>query len=262
MRTITDYPQFPRWRASVGLSNGERLIFLTGLGSSVKNHAIVAAILSLIAVVLFHIWFGSWPLTAIYLAVATAATLSVPIFYRFTGFSHADEIEWLEHREAKEHAEMVERLHEIRAELERLSINEGVRQIDMLEGILEDYHSVVETRFVGKKHSPLAYLSAARTLQKHTVQNLNDVVAIGHSLSTIGRDTYEGDEDRRRRQSELAKEQRQRTDDLLAENRKMFDALTDTAVEVANIKTFSRFERIDTLARLVSLAEIANNSGK
>lgn len=212
--------------------------------------------------VLFHVWFSSWPLTALYVVVATIAALTVPIFYRFTGFSRADEIEWLENREAKEHAEMVGRLHEIRAELERLSVKEGVRQVDMLEGILEDYHSVVETRFVGKKHSPLAYLSAARTVQKHAVHNLNDVVAIGHSLSTISRDTYEGDEGRLSRQSDLAQEQRLRAEELLAENRKMFDALTDTAVEVANIKSFSRYDRIDTLARLVSLAEIANNSGK
>jgi hypothetical protein len=49
---------------------------------------------------------------------------------------------------------------------------------------------------------------------------------------------------------------------LLAETRKLFDALTDTAVEVANIRSYSDYERLDTLARLVSLAEIASHSGK
>ncbi len=173
----------------------------------------------------------------------------------------ADELEWLENREAREHEEMVSRLRDIRVELAKLSIDEGVRQVDMLDGILNDYHSVVETRFVGKKHSPLAYLSAARTVQKHAIHNLNDVVAIGHSLSTINRDNFQGDASRRSRQNDLVNEQKHRAEELLAENRKLYDALTDTAVEVANIKTFSRFERLDTLARLLSLAEIANNSG-
>jgi len=142
-----------------------------------------------------------------------------------------------------------------------LDIDEGVRQADMLSGILNDYHSVVETRFLGKKHSPLAYLAAARSVQKHAVQNLTDVVAVGHSLSTIRKNDALGDSARLANQAELDDSQSERMESLLEENRKLFDALTDTAVEVANIKSFSRYERIDTLSRLVSLAEIANNSG-
>ncbi len=203
-----------------------------------------------------------WVLTAGYAVLALIATISVPLFYRVAGFTQADELEWLEHREAQEHAEMVLRLREVRADLDSLGIEEGVRQADMLTGILEDYHSVVETRFVGKKHSPLAYLSAARTVQKHAIQNLSDVVAVGHSISTINRNTFEGGGESQDRQMTLQTEQQARLENHLAENRRMFDALTDTAVEVANIKSFSRYEQIDTLARLVSLAEIANNSGK
>jgi len=198
-----------------------------------------------------------------YSAVALLATLSVPLVYRFTGYSLRDEMQWLEKREAIEHQEMIQRLSEIRRQLVDLDIEEGVRQADMLNGILDDYHSVVETRFVGKKHSPLAYLSSARTVQKHAVQNLNDVVAVGHSISTINRNTFQNhDSDRVSQQSQMYDEQKERMQSFLDENRKLFDALTDTAVEVANIKTFSRYERIDTLARLVTLAEVASNSGK
>jgi len=213
---------------------------------------------------LFAWWFqpGLLPV-AVYSVVALLATISVPLVYRFTGYALQDEVLWLENREAVEHREMVQRLGEIRGQLSELEIEEGVRQAEMLNGILDDYHSVVETRFVGKKHSPLAYLSAARTVQKHAIQNLNDVVAITHSISTINRNTFERhDSDRVAQQAQMYDEQKLRRDSLLDENRKLFDALTDTAVEVANIKTFSRYERIDTLARLVTLAEVANHSGK
>lgn len=223
----------------------------------------MAASLSLLALILFYIWFRHWPLTLGYASVGLLATLSVPVLYRLAGFTLADEMEWLENREAREHEEMLTRLVSIRHQLDSLGVHEGIRQVDMLHGILEDYHSVVETRFIGKKHSPLAYLSAARSVQKHAVQNLNDVVAVGHSLSTIRRDTYDaGDGEQRGESSHLYQDQQQRMEDLLAENRQLFEALTDTAVEVANIKSFSRFERIDTLSRLVSLAEIASHSGK
>ncbi len=211
--------------------------------------------------ILFFWWYQSdLILSGMYAVLAFIATLTVPALYRFAGFTRADELEWLENREAQEHTEMVARLRKVSSELQGLGIDEGVRQADMLTGILEDYHSVVETRFLGKKHSPLAYLSAARTVQKHAVQNLSDVVAVGHSISTIKRDTFTGASERTERNNALLTEQQARLDQHLAENREMFDALTDTAVEVANIKSFSRYEKIDTLSRLVSLAEIANNT--
>ena len=61
---------------------------------------------------------------------------------------------------------------------------------------------------------------------------------------------------------ELGSGQSERLRSLLDENRNLFGALTDTAVEVANIRSYSDYERLDTLARLVSLAEIANKTGK
>ena len=199
----------------------------------------------------------------VYVAIAFLATLSVPVVYRFSGYSLQDELEWLENREAIEHEELMAQLRDTRRQLDELGIEEGVRQADMLRGIMDDYHSVVETRFIGKKNSPLAYLAAARTVQKHAVQNLTDAVAVGHSMSTISRNTFNtADAERASQQADMYNDQEQRVLSLLTENRKLFDALTDTAVEVANIKTFSRYERIDTLARLVTLAEIANNSGK
>jgi len=57
-------------------------------------------------------------------------------------------------------------------------------------------------------------------------------------------------------------DQSQRLNNLLTENRQLFEALTDTAVEVANIRSYSDYERMDTMARLVSLSEIASRSGK
>ena len=210
----------------------------------------------------FAWWFDAGLLiTLAYAALALIATLTVPIFYRFAGFTLADELEWLEEREATEHAEMISRLKQTRRQLEELGIEEGVRQADMLTGILDDYHSVVEARFIGKKNSPLAYLASARTVQKHAVQNLTDVVAVGHSMSTINRNNFDDSSDTRSdQQASMYSDQENRMNGLLEENRKMFDALTDTAVEVANIKSFSKFERIDTLGRLVSLAEIASKT--
>lgn len=213
-------------------------------------------------IALFAWWFNAGLIpTLLYAVLAGVATLTVPIIYRFAGFTLKDELEWLENRESEEHEEMIGRLRQSRRQLEELGIEEGVRQADMLTGILDDYHSVVETRFIGKKNSPLAYLASARTVQKHAVQNLTDVVAVGHSMSTIDRNRFAGNsESRADQQDTMYAEQSSRLNDLLEENRKMFDALTDTAVEVANIKSFSKFERIDTLGRLVSLAEIASKT--
>lgn len=210
----------------------------------------------------------------VYAAVAVVATLSVPAAYRLSGQTLADEMEWLERREAAEHEEMSARLDTLGGELDALGIAEGSRQAQELGNLLDDYHAVVETRFLGSKNGPLEYLTTARRVQKLAVQNLTDMVATGHSLTSIARadgmaepaaagpggdggaSAHRGDE-RSARRVALADEQRARLDGLLDENRQLFDALSDTAVEVANIASFSRYERLDTLARLTSLAEIA-----
>jgi hypothetical protein len=78
------------------------------------------------------------------------------------------------------------------------------------------------------------------------------MVAVGHSLAGLNRQAA---------QSDLHQEQQQRITTLLAENDKFFTALNETAVEVANIRSVSQFERLDTLARLVSLAQTASHTG-
>jgi len=253
-------------------------IFTDGPGSDVRNTTVVAAIVAVGIAILFVLWFSPplW-LLALYLLVAVVAVFSVPALYRLGGYTLADELSWLENREEAEYNEMVQRLKELRGELKNLDIDTGVRQADNLTAILNDYHSVIESRFIGKKHSPLVYLSTARRVQKHAIQNLNDVVTVGHSLQSISRhgfgdddddtrgqddDRFSVQEDRRDRYLTLQKEQEARMSGLLNSNQQMFDALTDTAVEVANIESFSQYEKLDTLARLVSLSEIASQTGR
>ncbi len=250
-------------------------IFSEGPGSDVRNTTLVAAAIAALLALGFWIWFSPplW-LFGVYLLGAVVAVFSVPAMYRLGGFTLADELEWLENREAQEHHDMLQRLAGLRNELKQLDIDVGVRQADTLTAILKDYHKVVETRFVGKKHSPLAYLSTARQVQKHAIQNLNDVVAVGHSLQSISRHGFNDDsgswdehldkaqDNRRDRFVTMQQEQEARMSGLINQNQQLFDALTDTAVEVANIDSFSKYERIDTLARLVSLSEIASNTGR
>jgi len=201
-----------------------------------------------------------------YLALSLIALLSVPIIYRVAGFTRRDESQWLEDRETAEYNELSERLKNTRDQLESLGITTGVKQAERLTDLVEDYHTVVETRFIGKKHMPLEYLGAARQVQKQAVQNLADVVTVGHSKLTIDKSRFQSDPEKPKSESShkhsaLYDEQNARIKKLLDENEQLFDALTETAIEVANIDSFSRYERIDTLSRLVSLSQIASNSG-
>lgn len=189
----------------------------------------------------------------LYAVLAALIALTVPLMYRLFGYKTADEAVWLHERNLREHSALMQRLETARESLAELNITQGVRQANSLTDILDDYRSVVETRFVGKTFAPITYLNAARSVQEHVVQNLTDMVAVGHSLSGIHR---------QQGQTDLYQEQQQRLNELVAENEKLFTALTETAVEVANIRSISQFERLDTLARLVSLAQTANNTGK
>lgn len=173
--------------------------------------------------------------------------------YRLLGYSSQDEAVWLHERNVREHHELLTRLQHARASLDELGIPAGVHQADTLMAILDDYRSVVETRFIGKKFTPLTYLSAARSVQEHVIQNLTDMVAVGHSLAGLSRHAN---------QPGLYQEQQQRIRTLLAENDEFFSALNETAVEIANIRSVNQFARLDTLARLVSLAQTASNTGR
>ena len=194
--------------------------------------------------------------------------MSVPIVYRLAGFTRHDESRWLEEREDREYKELLQKLATTREQLKGLGLDEGVQQTTRLTDLIDDYHTVVETRFIGKKHMPLEYLGAARQVQKQAVQNLSDVVTVAHSMQAIDsnrsrnnsfEDQLTGQPDKH---DQLYNEQAERIRNLLSENNQLFDALTETAVEVANIESFSRYERIDTLSRLVSLSQIASNSGR
>ncbi|MFZ1569514.1 MAG: hypothetical protein WAT29_11930 [Thiolinea sp.] len=225
----------------------------------IKPYTLIATILSLILIGLFVWWFqGGLVFNAVYVAVAVVAALSVPLLYRWLGYSVADDDEWLKDRENQQYAELMQRLQGVTKDLEALGLKEGVRQAKSLTDMVDDYHAVVKSRFFGKQSSPLTYLSAARTVQNQAIQNLADMVTVGHSMSSIQNNLQAGGDQRDSRYLE----QSERIRALLDENKQLFDALTGTAVEVANMQSISEFERTDTLARLLALAEIANGSGK
>lgn len=236
----------------------------------IKRYSLIALIISLMLIAAFYWWFrGDLILTGLYTLLSALAVFSVPLVYRFAGFSLADDMLWLGERETREHAELTQRIARLAAELESLNLAEGLRQANVLTGIVDDYHAVVETRFFGKKDSPLTYLGAARTVQKHAVQNLADMVAIGHSMSGLARNQRDPSmvsntrqQDRLDKQTGLYDEQEKRLEELREENNQLFDALNETAVEVANIRSFSQFDRTDTFARLLALAQVASGSGK
>lgn len=225
----------------------------------IKHYTLIAAILALVLIGLFIWWFqGSLVFNAVYIAAAALATLSVPLLYRLLGYSLADDTEWLKNRENQQHTELMQRLQGVTKDLEELGLKEGVRQANALTDIIDDYHAVVKSRFFGKQASPLTYLSAARTVQNQAIQNLADMVTVGHSMSSIQNNLQAGGDQKNSRYLE----QSERITALLDENKQLFSALTETAVEVANMQSISEFERTDTLARLLALAEIANGSGK
>jgi len=164
---------------------------------------------------------------------------------------------------------MLDRLKDVTKQLTKVGNKEGMHQAKVLTEIINDYHNVVETRFMGNEHGPLTYLSAARTVQQSALQNLTDMVAIDHSISSIKRNKLDEEsvvnekiKERQDKQNQLRQGQDRRMDELVEENRKLFNALMETAVEVANIPSFSKFERIHTLSRLVSLAEVTKKSKK
>jgi len=77
------------------------------------------------------------------------------------------------------------------------------------------------------------------------------MVGIGHTITSLKR---QSPSDNTRSQLQ---DQSGRLQALIASNDKLFQALTDTSIEVANIEEIGDFERNETLARLNDLADIA-----
>ena len=230
-----------------------RLISTATPYRTISTYTLSAALLSAALIALFAWWFqAAWWLIGGYALASILITLSVPLLYRLLGYKDLDENVWLHERNVREYQTLLERLHQARNSLTELGITAGVKQADTLNAILDDYHAVVETRFVGKTFTPITYLNAARSVQEHVIHNLTDMVAVGHSLVGLSRQMDN---------AELQREQQQRLQTLLADNDELFTALNETAVEVANIRSISQFDRLDTLTRLVSLAQTANQTG-
>lgn len=117
----------------------------------IKTYTLSAALISLALLGLFYWWFQSdWLILILYAGVGLIATLSVPLLYRLLGYSAADDDAWLRERENREYTELSQRLQSIQTELEGLQLTEGVRQAKALNDIIDDYHAVVNSRFLAK----------------------------------------------------------------------------------------------------------------
>jgi len=210
-----------------------------------------AAALSLLLIGTYTWWFQtSWPISLAYATFALIALATIPLCYRFFGFQDGDVIRDLLKQEHSEHNEMISRLEKLQIDLNQLSIDEGSQQAGTLLHLLNDFHEVISNRFQGKQLSSTTYLNAARRVQNQTLQNLSDMAGIGHSIASLQRHKSADT-------NEQLESQKKRLGELITDNSRLFKALSDTAVEVANIEETGAFERTETLARLRDLANIA-----
>lgn len=215
-----------------------------------------AALATLLLVVAYKWWFqASWLVTLGYAVFSVLALALVPLCYRWFGFLDLDVIRGLLDQEQKEHNEMMQRLTSLQTDLDSLDNNEGAEQVATLRHLLNDFHEVIANRFRGKQLSSSTYLDAARNVQNQSLQNLSDMVGIGHSIVSLKRQEHGRDD-------QQIHTQQQRLDALLTENRRLFKALSETSVEVANIQEIGAFERTETLARLKDLAVIAKQQSQ
>jgi hypothetical protein len=213
-----------------------------------------AAVASLVLAGLFIWWFQpSWPIALAYVVFSLIALLAVPLSYRWFGYHDYDVITDLHAREQREHDEMLDRLQRLERDLGSLGNKRGEGQAQSLVDLLNDFHEVIENRFPGKQLSASSYLGAARRVQNQAIQNLSDMVGVGHSLASLQRQ-HSTDTDTMRTQE-------QRITQLIDDNERLFQALVDTSVEVANIQEIGEFERTETLARLKDLSIIARQQG-
>lgn len=212
-----------------------------------------AAALSLLLIGSYTWWFQtSWAVSLAYAIFAILTLATIPLCYRFFGFQDVDVIRGLLVQEQTEHEEMISRLKKLQVDLKHLNIEEGSQQAGTLLHLLNDFHEVIANRFHGKQLSSTTYLNAARGVQNQTLQNLSDMAGVGHSMVSLQRNTNSDTAARDQLQS-----QQKRLDALIVDNRRLFKALSDTSVEVANIQEIGAFERTETLAKLRDLADIA-----
>lgn len=205
---------------------------------------------------LFAWWFQtSWIVTSLYGVFSTLALALVPLCYRWFGFLDREIVQQLIDQEAREHSDMMHHLNTLQSNLETLDNSEGSNQVATLRHLLNDFHEVIANRFKGKQLSTSTYMDAARNVQNQALQNLSDMVGIGHSISSLKRQSNTGT-------SKQLSTQIERLKSLLEENEKLFKALSDTSVEVANIQEIGAFERTETLARLKDLTKIAKNQSR
>lgn len=223
--------------------------------------AIAAAALATLLLIAAYFWWFQAPLlvTLGYAVVSVLGLALVPLCYRWFGFLDMEVIRQLLDQEEREHNEMMQRLSTMQNDLETLDNEEGARQVVTLKHLLNDFHEVIANRFRGKQLSSSTYLDAARNVQNQSLQNLSDMVGIGHSISSLQR--QQPDNDSQQPPAQLSMQQ-DRLDALLSENRRLFKALSDTSVEVANIQEIGEFERTETLARLKDLVSIAKQQSQ
>ena len=219
-----------------------------------------AAVATALLIAAYTWWFQApWLVTLGYAVLSVLALVLVPLCYRWFGFLDMDVIQKLLDQEEHEHNEMIQRLSNIQNDLDSLDNDEGASQVITLKYLLNDFHEVIANRFRGKQLSSSTYLDAARNVQNQSLQNLSDMVGIGHSISSINRQS--GNDETTQQKQQLTMQQ-QRLDDLLAENRRLFQALSDTSVEVANIQEIGEFERTETFYRLKDLVTIAKQQSQ
>jgi len=218
----------------------------------VKAVVVVAVAISAVLFAAFYWWFRPelW-VALLYVGICFLAVISVPLCYRFFGYVDSDAIRELQALEQRDHDEMLQRLSSLKQGLNDLSIEEGAKQAKTLNSLLKDFHEVIANRFSGKNLSASTYLNAARRVQNQALQNLSDMVGIGHTIESLKR---QGSAENKHRQ--LA-DQKTRLQQLIESNKELFQALTDTSIEVANIEEIGEFERKETLSRLNDLADIA-----
>lgn len=223
--------------------------------------AIAAAALATLVLIAAYFWWFQAPLpvTLGYAVLSVLALALVPLCYRWFGFLDIDVIRQLLDQEDREHNEMMQRLSTMQSDLETLDNEEGAKQVVTLKHLLNDFHEVIANRFRGKQLSSSTYLDAARNVQNQSLQNLSDMVGIGHSISSLQRQRPDNDSQQPPAQLSM---QQNRLDALLSENRRLFKALSDTSVEVANIQEIGEFERTETLARLKDLVSIAKQQSQ